>query len=277
TSEFISGEIGFPFSALLYPSLRYDGFSDQQGDVSPKIGISVPLTDDRSLRVHSSYGKNYRVPSFDDLYWIPGGNPHLSPERALSFDAGMAFDAELIGTWSGDVTYFNIDADNLIEWQPQSNGIWSPVNINKVKSTGLESRIDLQLFDRAFSLGVSETILNAIKVSSKSAGDLTANTQLIYRPRAASSVFVSGTYGIASLSIHESYNGFRYYSETNDPRYILPNFYKFDANLTLSIPWETHSVRIKAEVNNASNTDYQLIADYPMPLRTYTIGIEIHY
>ena len=127
-SGFLSSQDQFtiPFDLILYPSLRYDSFSDVKGDISPKIGINIGLLDEPSLRIRSSYGKSFNAPTFNDLYWTQGGNPNLQPEHSLSFDAGVVYGMDLFGSVQIEANYFSIQATDKIVWQPGPNGIWSP-------------------------------------------------------------------------------------------------------------------------------------------------------
>ena len=42
-----------------------------------------------SLIFKTSIARNYRYPSMDDLYFRPGGNPDLRPERGFTYDGGL--------------------------------------------------------------------------------------------------------------------------------------------------------------------------------------------
>lgn len=42
--------------------------------------------------VKASVSRNYRFPTLNDLYFLPGGNPDLKNEHGFSYDAGVSFD-----------------------------------------------------------------------------------------------------------------------------------------------------------------------------------------
>ena len=42
-----------------------------------------------SLIFKTSVARNYRYPTMDDLYFQPGGNPDLRPERGITYDGGL--------------------------------------------------------------------------------------------------------------------------------------------------------------------------------------------
>ena len=41
------------------------------------------------IAVRAAYSTNYRLPTFNDLYWVPGGNPELIPEKSSSGELGF--------------------------------------------------------------------------------------------------------------------------------------------------------------------------------------------
>jgi iron complex outermembrane receptor protein len=261
----------------VYPSIRYDNFSDVGGDVSPKIGLNLQLPEVPDVQFHSSYGKNFRVPVFNDLYYIPGGNPKLSPERALSFDAGVSAEKNIGGRWTGDVTYFNIASTDLIEWIPGADGNYSPVNIDRAKSIGLESQIKLHLLNDKLEIGATHTLLHTVKTNSDSANDPTAGKQLIYRPGETFGLLLSANYSDFSFNIHRSFIGARFAAATDDPSDIARSFATTDMNFQANIPVDRHAVNIKFEINNLFNADYEYFQYYPMPLRTYSLGFHVYY
>jgi len=115
-----------PFEFILYPSLRYDDFSDFKSDVSPRLGVNVGLVKEPVLRIRASYGKSFHAPVFNDLYWKYGGNPNLRPERSTSFDAGCTAELNAGGRLRLDASYFSIDAKDRIVWTPGSDGFGRP-------------------------------------------------------------------------------------------------------------------------------------------------------
>ena len=43
------------------------------------------------LEVKGKVSKDYRMPALNELYWMPGGDPKLKPERGWSQEIGLAF------------------------------------------------------------------------------------------------------------------------------------------------------------------------------------------
>jgi iron complex outermembrane receptor protein len=265
-----------PVEVVLFPSVRYDHFSDTDGDVSPKIGLNIGILNEPLIRVRASAGKNYRVPTFNDLYWIDGGNPDLKPERSVNYDAGVVAG---IHTDRFDVSfradYFEIDARDKIVWQPGHNGLWSPKNLQSVSSKGWELSAGLNAFENLFMVFYHHTVAQTIKVSADIPNDNTQNKILPFVPQESASISVGSAFSGFSVNLLYSFTGYRFETADNNPRYILPRYETVDMNISKSIVFPVISFRVRVEINNLTNTDYQHISGYPLPLRNYRLSSEI--
>ncbi len=264
-----------PFEAILYPSIRYDGFSGLKGDASPKIGINIGLLREPGLRLRASYGRSFHAPVLNELYWKAGGNADLRPERAVSFDAGVHAEIPLAGGLRLDASYFSSDTRDRIVWLPGAGGVWSPKNIASVQSTGAEAEASWTGFEGGLILTLNSTWTDVKKTSADFPGDPTTGKRLVYSPR--QTAFASAEFRMwgAGLVIRNSWYSYRYTTEMNDR--FLPSFSVTSAALSITLPAGGFSATAKLEVNNLFDTSYQLIASYPMPLREIrgTVGVEL--
>lgn len=90
--------------------------------VSPRIGISFPITDKGII--HLSYGHFYQMPSFSSLYTNPDykyslasgsmlyGNPNLDPEKTVTYEIGLQ--QQLFEDLAFNVTGFFKDVRGLL-------------------------------------------------------------------------------------------------------------------------------------------------------------------
>ncbi|NUN69944.1 MAG: TonB-dependent receptor [Bacteroidetes bacterium] len=279
-SLFLSGthRLPMPGNVLLFPSLRYDSFSDTEGGLSAKVGTNIGLTEDPSLHLRASIGRNYRVPTFNDLYWIDGGNPHLTPEHSWNADGGIiaGFDAGDIAG-DADAGYFHIDATNKIVWRPGQSGRWSPVNVLAVRSTGLEFRSSLRFYRDVLRLEYHHTVMRTVKTSAEFPNDPTVNKLLPYVPQETVTLSAGTTVAGLSATVFYAVTGYRYGTADNDPRYVLPTVRTVDMNMSYRFTAADAMVNLRAEVNNLLETRYQWITGYPMPLRTFALSLELSH
>jgi outer membrane cobalamin receptor len=264
-----------PFEVSFFPSLRYDGFSDVEGGLSPRLGVNIGLWKDPALRIRSSFGKSFRVPTFNDLYWITGGNPSLKPERSLSFDVGALAEYVWEGNWSLDMSYFSIRTSDRILWTPTTGTYWSPKNISEVSSRGLELEGKWQGFDGMIDVALASTWTTVTKASEDFPGDPTKDKQLVYVPRQSVSATAGIHLGELHLFVQHAWTSFRYTTETNDR--FLPSFGVTSAAVRYGIPIGSLRGFAKLEGTNLFGTKYQVLTLYPMPLQELrvTIGGEL--
>jgi len=79
----------------------------------------------------------------NDLYYQPGGNPDLKPERSFDQEVGMHFSTGKRGlSFSQDVMAYMSQVQNWIMWQYKLKG-FSPANIEKVDVKGIETNATL--------------------------------------------------------------------------------------------------------------------------------------
>ena len=121
-----------PSSGLRFlPTVRWDMFSDIAPQASPRLALELPLREDGALRLRASVGGGFRMPSFNELYWKPGGNPALRHERSFSSDAG----AEIRAAAWGD--HRIVGGVFAAETRDRITG-WPPLNITRSFTHGFE-------------------------------------------------------------------------------------------------------------------------------------------
>lgn len=113
----------------------------------------------RNFTLKSSISHNYRVPTLNDLYWRPGGNPDLVPENGWTFEAGVHFKSqEKSSLVSASLTAYTRTIDDWIMWLPPIPDVrnyWSPVNIAEVWSRGLEFRGNFDVMADAWTFALN--------------------------------------------------------------------------------------------------------------------------
>ena len=60
------------------------------------------------LTARASVSKVYRIPTMNDLYWTPGGNPNLLPESGYAQEGGLLIQFQQRSTsFNSNLTLFN--------------------------------------------------------------------------------------------------------------------------------------------------------------------------
>ncbi|MFK7921064.1 MAG: TonB-dependent receptor plug domain-containing protein, partial [Bacteroidia bacterium] len=94
------------------------------------------------LKLSGKVSRNYRLPTLNDQFWAPGGNPDLKAEQGYSQELGLVYQHLNEGSVL-DLSAFgyNRNIQNWIMWSvAEGDNFWSAQNIAKVWSRGLESR-----------------------------------------------------------------------------------------------------------------------------------------
>lgn len=280
-SYFLTSQFSLPlqtpvtYEVIIYPSFRFDNLTDVGSAASPKLGVNIGVLRLPDLRLRASYGKSFRAPSFNDLYWIVGGNPDLKPERSVCFDGGVICTIPLHGTLTFAATYFDLITRDRILWVPISGGIWSPRNISRVTSAGLEAELQWKGLNDVLELAFNTTLMRARKESEDFPGDPTAGKDLIYIPRQTFNATAAVRIDDLSVFFQYAWTSFRYTTEYNDR--FLPHFSLASAAVRYAVSIDGVRTNVKIEMTNLFNSSYQSIALFPMPLRGVrgTVGVDL--
>ncbi|MFM7022144.1 MAG: TonB-dependent receptor plug domain-containing protein [Flavobacteriales bacterium] len=275
--------------ASLFASYKY-----QSGKISATLSAREEIVDQQMLPFTYSLGadykmkkwlsakisvsKVYRVPTLNDLYWNPGGNPDLLPESGYSEDAGVVIHLEQKKkiTFHFEGTLFNRNIDNWIIWLPGAS-YWSPQNMMKVWSRGMESVSKVSFEGGKLKYGIS--LLTNYTVStnqqSKTEGDASVGRQLIYVPMYSGHAKLFVGFRGFYLSYTHSYTGYRYTS-TDNTQYLTP-YYIANVHLSKNIDLKKIQLSLFAQIDNLFNAQYQVVLSRPMPLRYYNVGLSIKF
>ena len=113
------------------------------------VGSQLPTYSfTHSLTFRASAARSYRAPTLNERYWRPGGHPDLRPESGFGYEAGLRHGvAGPAGTMlATELTAFRQEVADWVQWLPSTNtGIWSPRNLRRVRSQGLEASTTLRI------------------------------------------------------------------------------------------------------------------------------------
>ena len=241
----------------LMPALMIDAI------VWPRIGLSA----------RASVARNYRYPAINDLYFMPGGNPDLRPEKGFSYDAGLELNGLRGSNWdaSAALGWFDSRIDDWILWLPTLKGFFSPRNVLSVHAYGVEARATAgwqPSHHWKLSASASASWTPSVNVGEpQSAADHSTGKQLPYVPRRSASASLRLEWrGWALLYKWSSYSR-RYTMSSNDVTLSgsLPAYYMSNAELEKTVRLKPCGLSFKLAVNNLFNEDYLSVLSRPMP------------
>lgn len=143
------------------PGVAVNYFSEFDFNAFPGIDLGYRIND--SFRVYANAGYTYRVPTYNDLYYVGRqdiGNENLVPERAISEEVGLKYFGNKL---TASVAFFNRDSDNLIDYTKENeDDKWQSNNLKRLNSNGIEAQLSspFKLGQYTQSLSLGYTYLN---------------------------------------------------------------------------------------------------------------------
>jgi outer membrane cobalamin receptor len=256
----------------LYQTVRYDSYSDIQDDAfSPKLGINFQINKQYNLHIRSSLGKNFRVPTFNDLYYPMFSNPNVAPERSIAFDAGVIGNMEQSGGHTLQATYFDVVTKNKIVYTTDNK----PYNIGEAKNSGIEIRYDYHSLDNKVDAYFGFTVIDAVKKNRNSVTDSTYGKQLLNVPKSLGIFGLSVETCLGRININQSITSVRYTNADNSTS--MPAYTLTDVNIAKKLSLSNIQLTLRCAVSNLFDVDYQTVEGYPTYGRAYKVGCSIDY
>jgi vitamin B12 transporter len=254
-------------------SVRYEIQNNRSTPLIFQLGGDMEMY--RNFNLKYNIGNVFRWPTLNDLYWREGGNRNLKPERGWQSEIGLSYqykNAHFISGVSSVAFYRNIQ--DWIIWLPNAN-FWSPENIAKVESKGLENKVSLQYkyHDFTFALKCHYDHILSINKKKRFENDATYNQQLIYVPIQQAFTELNVNYKNTSFAINRKYNGFRYTSADNSD--YINGFWISNISLQQHLKIKTNLFHIGIHINNLENKNFEYILFYPSMGINYQISLTI--
>ena len=244
----------------LEASIRYDKVGDITGETTYQFAAGYQLS--QQLLFSLSHGTAFKAPSFNDLYYPFSGNPDLISETADSSEFLTRYQDD---HFSAEISVYQTNIDNLIEWAPidSSFSIWKPTNIAKAKILGVEATLSAELFETNNSLTLSH-----IDAEDKSTG-----RQLARRPNFSANYNLVYSLGELDFTFDVNYQGSRYDNAGAMER-TLKAYTLIDLGLNYRL---SESVTLLAKVSNLADKDYQTASEYPGAERGYNLTFDYKF
>ena len=247
---------GDTFSPLI-PALFVDGVISQRGNIMAKASLS----------------RNYRFPTLNDLYFLPGGNPDLRPERGWTYDAGLSFAVGRDGVYSlsGSASWFDSYISDWILWLPTTKGFFSPRNVKDVHAYGVELQSSLEVaLSPSMQLTLDGTYSWTPSINEgepMSPADKSVGKQLPYVPEHTATLTGRLTWRSWSLLYKWNYYSKRYTMSSNDLSLsgTLPTYFMNNVTLEKGLSFAWADLSLKLAVNNLFDEEYLSVLSRPMP------------
>ncbi len=268
--EFLHGKLTTNLAA------RIEHTSSGLNPLTYNIGANYLATKNITLKFNG--GKVYRIPTLNDRYWVPGGNPDLKPEEGYTIDGTAEynrikdnFEVKLSGS------VFAKLISNWIQWVPYGVSGTHPINFQEVYSRGTETTWHIAYVKKLLRVQlktITSYALSTITKNELSNNDIIGK-QLIYSPRymVNSSLLVS--YKTFAMSYFHNYVGYRFTASDNSA-WIKP-YHASTIRLTYLHQLKELEFGFFGNINNVLNKIYEVYDNRPQPLRYFELGVQLNY
>ena len=233
--------------------------ADVQYEISPQFDLKA------------NFSTNYRLPTYNDLFWSPGGNPDLLAEKSTSGELGLVYQYKKATL---NLTSYATKSKNLIQWRPETPSYWTPINVQDVESYGVEFEMKLQQKFEKHTFEIQSKYAYTV------ATDKALDKQLIYVPYHKANASLNYNYKNFAINFTELYNGKVFTTTSNTQTvdaYWLSSI-KIEKKIFYKMPKQVrHTLTIGVMVNNLWNTAYQSVAYRPMPNRNFEFNINYKF
>jgi len=247
--------------------------------IAPSLGVRYQILKKEVLYIKANAGINYNYPTFNDLFWSPGGNKDLNPEEAQMSEIGFNFIKKLAKTSiNTEITGFYSEVKDWIIWQPTEFGYWSPNNLKKVENKGVESTLTISTILSKLTVNnkISYAYTESTNKKTEKNLDNSVNKQLIYVPFHKLNYNLNLNYNKFTLNYNFNYTGQRF--TTSDNNWYLPANFISNIHLARQIKLRNKTSAIfTLKVNNLLNQDYQSIAWRAIPGRNYLFSFSFNF
>lgn len=249
----------------------------------PYLGFDLRIIKNSDFFLKGNIARNYRLPSLNDLYWQPGGNPGLRPEDGFSFELGSEYsvafsDQDLVA----ELTFYKSDISNWIIWIPGYKGYWEPKNISRVISSGIEFTLhfDGKLGGFGYRLLGNYAFTSSVNYGERLTwGDESYGSQLPYIPLHSGNVMVNLSWkGFFVSYQHNSYSE-RYTTSSNDlsSRNRLYPYFMNDLAFGKELRFKRVILSAEFKIFNLFDETYHTVLYRPMPGRNYLLTLMVNY
>lgn len=271
----------FGFSA----SVREELIGNEISCPMPALNADILLCEKINLYLKASGSRNYRYPTLEDKYCLPGGNPDLRPESGWFYDAGYSLALTHIPGFyfSAEGGWFDSYIDDWILWLPYGarKDIYTPVNVLKVRAYGVEQTLKADWRSgRLWKLSADGNFTWSPSINRSgtgASGDASIGRQLVYIPLFSASATITAQYRTWSLKYKWCHYSRRYTMSSNEltASGSIPPYFMNDIILTKDFVTPKIDISLSLAVNNIFNESYVTVLSRPMPGTNFEFFLSI--
>ncbi len=274
--------IGSLLYTQTFESVEFGIPADNQQKFSPYMSFSVKPFETADFRLRAFYKNVFRLPTFNDLYYLRVGERKLKPEDANQFNLGITYSLSDISvfsniTFSADA-YHNRIKNKIVARPSASLFEWSMMNYGIVHINGIDLNLETLIAvnqDVAIEMSGSYTFQKATDLTDKTSR--TYGHQLPYTPFHSGSGRINAINPWVNVAYSMLWSGARYSNYQNYAENRMLPYFDHSISFNKSFEINRITARTGLEILNIFNQNYQVISGFPMPGRSFRLSLTINY
>ena len=232
------------------------------------VGGEYELTE--ALQFFANFSTNYRVPTYNEMYWPVVGNLNLIPENSKQGELGVSLKNENINITS---TLFYIHINDKILWLPTGgSNLWRPRNVGDVVNKGIETYV-------SFKKEIGEHIVDfSSNYTFTLAENIETRKVLPFAPKHLLNFNVGYDYKRFNFFIQSLYQSSVYTNPTNSKTYSIKSVHVQNLGATFKLSTkQTKFPTVGFTLNNIFNEVYYFSNLRPMPGINFNINLNYKF
>ena len=257
---------------------------DNYQHLSPSIAVSYkPFAP--SIYFRASYKNIFRMPNFNELYFNSFGVRTLEPEKTKQYNVGATYlyesdksvESSRLKSFAISADYYFNKVDDKIVAMPKMF-IWSIVNMGYVEIKGVDFATNLEV-----ATSERTSLFFTAKYAYQYAVDLTDpksdiyTHQLPYIPKHSGNGSVAFENPVVNVSYNVNAVGKRYYLPQNIRPNMMEAYAEHGASLYKTFDFKKFDMKLRGDVVNLTDKQYEVVRFYPMPKRSYKASVEFKF
>ena len=249
-------------------SIANESERENHSSFDPSLSLSYRLLPREELYLRAMAKRIYRLPTFTELYFYHIGAAQLQPERATQFNVGLTWRKSHFSLTAD--AYYNRVTEKIVA-VPFNIFVWRIANIDRAHILGLDvTGFASQSFGQhRLSLSANYSLQRAMNGTVKDAPDY--HKQLPYTPIHSLTATISWENPWTNLALTTSGQSARWTSTDHAAGTRIAGFSTTDVSLWRTLLGDRLTARVTLQ--NLFDRQYDLVAHYPMPGRSWRLNL----
>lgn len=256
-------------------TLRKDWGKRSNSDLLLSLGVNYQLKDDCWV-LRSAFSQKFRRPTFNDMYWDPGGDPDLKQEEGWSYEVGSAYVCAKpkLGQFKLDISAYFGYVNNMIVWSAEGS-VWYAKNYEDVLTRGVDVKVFYDVSWHKLNVSTRYSLsYNKATIEDTLDDSVEQGQSMYYAPEWISSINTNLSYRGFNLDLNWRYVSERTYDDISGE---LDPYWLVNSNVSKLFLLGNNEITISIGLDNVFEEQYQMIRSYPMPRRLGQIKLKYKF